>query len=141
MIAYRITRDRFADLSGEGGLNLESRCNVRGTRVIYAAHHASLSLLEVLVHLPKRVPKDYVLLTIEIPEYISAWRKPASWIKEESKQPKHSLYLVPSVIVPQEMNVVMFPEAPNFDAAILNKEPFPIDERLLTLLRRYQVHS
>jgi len=133
LIVYRLTRSAFAnDLSGAGGLNAAGRCNHKGTRVIYTARHVSLALAEVLVHLElSEVPLDYVLVTIEISETVPFRECTAKAALAASKKPDVPVLVVPSVVVPQESNVVMFPDAAGFEAKIVNVEPFQIDERLL----------
>ncbi len=138
MIAYRLTRAKYAnDLAGTGGLYAEGRCNHKGTPVIYAAHQPSLALAEVLAHLDyDQVPLDYVLVTIEIPDSVPTQRAAPEEALAASSNPSVPVYLVPSVIVPQELNVVMFPHAPGFEARVVKVEPFRIDERLLGLGKR-----
>ena len=133
MIAYRLTRAKFAnDLAGTGGLYAAGRCNRKGTPVIYAAQQPSLALAEVLVHLDlDEVPLDYVLVTIEIPDTIPTRQALPDEVLAASSKPDVPVFLVPSVVVPQELNVVMFPQAPGFEARIVKIEPFQIDERLL----------
>ncbi len=133
MIVYRLTRSAFAhDLAGTGGLYAAQRCNHKGTRVIYAAQHVSLALAEVLVHLElPEVPLDYMLVTIEIPDSVPFKTTTAEKALAAYKNPDVPVFLVPSVVVPQELNVVMFPDAAGFQAKILKVEPFLIDERLL----------
>lgn len=135
MIAYRVTRRAFArDLSGSGGLRASGRCNRRGTPVIYAAQHVSLALAEVLVHLEMpELPLDYVLVTIGVPDHVPFRRATPEETLAASEDPDVPVFLVPSVVVPQELNVIMFPNAPSFEAKILNIAPFKIDERLLGL--------
>lgn len=135
MIVYRLTRSAYArDLSGTGGLYAAQRCNYKGTPVIYAAQHVSLALAEVLVHLElSEVPLDYNLVTIEIPDSALSEQTTAEEALAASKNPRVPVYLVPSVVVPQELNVVIFPKAPGFEAKIVKVEPFPIDERLIGL--------
>lgn len=133
MIAYRITRPAFAkDLTGGGGLRATGRCNRKGTPAIYAAQNVSLALAEVLVHLElPEVPLDYVLVTIEIPDDVPVRRVTPEEALAVSANPPVPVFLVPSVIVPQEQNVVMYPEAAGFKARVVKVEPFRIDERLL----------
>ncbi len=138
MIVYRITRKRFAtDLSGDGGLYAAGRCNRKGTRVIYTAQHVSLALAEVLVHLElSEIPLDYLLVTIEIPDTVATKRATPEDALASSDNPDVPVFLVPSVVVPQEMNVVLYPHAPGFKAKIVKVEPFTIDDRLLGLEQR-----
>jgi RES domain-containing protein len=135
LIVYRLTRTKFAtDLSGAGGLQAAGRCNAKGTPVIYAAEHASLALAEVLAHLnPADFPLDYALVTMEIPASVPIVRCTPAEALAQSKTPKAPVYIVPSVIVPQENNVVLFPTAKGFRVTALKVEPFHFDERLLRL--------
>ena len=68
---------------------------------------------------------------------IYAAQQPSLALAEEalaaSTKPDVPVFFVPSVVVPQELNVVMYPRAAGFQAAIIKVEPFPIDERLIGL--------
>ncbi|MFZ0795228.1 MAG: RES family NAD+ phosphorylase [Candidatus Korobacteraceae bacterium] len=111
---------------------LPGRCNHKGTPVIYAAQQPSLALAEVLAHLDfDNVPLDYVLVTIEIPDTVPTRQATANQALADSSNPPVPVYLVPSVVVPQELNVVLYPKAPGFSAKVTRIEPFRIDERLL----------
>lgn len=138
MTAYRLTRAKYAnDLSGTGGLHAAARCNHKGTPVIYAAQQPSLALAEVLAHLDfDQIPVDYGLVTIEIPDNIPTLEATPEEALAASVNPVAPIYLVRSVVVPQEFNVVMFPQAQGFEAKVTKVEPFRIDERLLGLGRR-----
>jgi RES domain-containing protein len=135
LIAYRRTRSKYAqDLSGSGGWQASGRCHRKGTPVIYPAEHVSLALLEVLVHLDiSQLPLDYTLVTIAIPDNLPSRQTTPEEALAASGDPDVPAYLVPSVIVPHELNVVLFPRAVGFRAAINQLEPFRIDERLIGL--------
>ena len=137
MIAYRLTRAKYAnDLAGTGGLYAAGRCNHKGTPVIYAAQQVSLALAEVLAHVDlSEVPLDYVVVTIEIPDTVPIRRAAPEEALAASANPDVPIFIVPSFVVPQEFNGVMFPQAPGFEAKVANVEPFRIDERLLGLGR------
>ena len=137
MIAYRLTRSKYAnDLAGTGGLYAAGRCNHKGTPVIYAAQQPSLALAEVLAHLDlDSVPLDYVLVTIEIPDNVPTKQATPEEALAASTDPPVPVFLVPSIVVPQELNVVMYPQAPGFEAKVIKIEPFRIDERLLGIRR------
>jgi len=93
-----------------------------------------LALAEMLVHLElSEVPLDYVLVTIEIPDAVPTKRASAEEVLAASRNPDVPVFLVPSVVVPQELNIVMYPQATGFKATVTNVEPFRIDERLLGL--------
>ncbi len=69
MLAWRLCRAPFADLSGEGARRLGGRWNTPGRPLVYAASSAALAVLEVRVHLdlpPELLPSDYVLLAIDL---------------------------------------------------------------------------
>jgi RES domain-containing protein len=136
LIAYRITRAKFAsDLSGAGGLHAAGRCNAKGTPVIYAAEHVSLALAEVLAHVdPYDIPKDYVVVTLEIPDTVPWQRCSAAEALRMSAKPPVPVFVVPSVIVPQENNVVLYPHAPGFQAVVRGVQPFSLDQRLVNLV-------
>jgi RES domain-containing protein len=113
--------------------------------MLYASGTLSLACLEVLVHIKEpRLPADYGWVRIEIPsglveeastaingddenlcrrfgsEWIGAARKPA--------------IEVPSVIVPNEKNVLLNPLHADFGALSFSSvEPFRFDPRLLKL--------
>lgn len=126
MIVYRLTRSKYArDLRGSGGLDAAGRCNHKGTPVIYAAQHVSLALAEILVHLDaSELPRDYTLVTIEIPDHVTTRRATPEEALVASADPDVPVFLVPSVVVPQELNVVMYPQAAGFEATVINWSHF-----------------
>ena len=133
MRVYRLTRRGYAnDLAGTGGLHAAGRCNHKGTPVIYTAQHPSLALAEVLAHLDfDNVPLDYVLVAIEVPDHVPKTQATPEEALAASTDPTVPVYLVPSVVVPQENNVVLYPAAAGFEATVVKVEPFHIDTRLL----------
>ena len=69
MRAWRICRDAYADLTGEGARLWGGRWNSPGRPLVYAADSAALAVLEVRVHLDLNfdlLPADYVLLTLDL---------------------------------------------------------------------------
>jgi RES domain-containing protein len=132
LIVYRLTRRKCADdLGGTGGLYASGRCNHKGHSG-YASQHVSLALAEVLVHMDMSdLPDDYVLVTIEIPETVPRRHATSEEALLASLRPPVPMFLVPSVVVPQELNIVMYPQAQGFGARIVKVEPFRFDERLL----------
>lgn len=150
MRVYRIAKQRYIkDLTGTGAKAVGGRWNAKGVAVLYTSNSASLSVLEVLAHLPPAYfPDDMAMATIEVPDDMITSLKisklPKDWkevpppislqhITNEwvSKNKSLGLY-VPSIIVPSEYNLLMNPLHPNFDQVILKKiEPFSFDNRLL----------
>jgi RES domain-containing protein len=133
LIVYRLTRRKYAlDLAGTGGLRAAGRCNHKGTAVVYTAQHVSLAVAEVLVHLDlDEVPADYVLVTIEVPDTVPVLRATPKEALAFSAKPPVPVVIVPSIVVPQEYNVVLYPRSVGFRAKIIRVEPFRFDERLI----------
>ena len=127
MIVWRITRERFQALEGEGARLNGGRWNSEGVAVVYASSTLSLAALEYLVHIDAEdVPSDLVAMQIEVPDDIPGerilvselphdWnsvphhpaclRRGDAWVRESS-----TLFLgVPSAIVPEEKNVLLNP--------------------------------
>ena len=125
-LARSEARDAF---SGEGGLHVAGRWNSLGTRVVYTSGSVALACLETLVHLQKlRDPEERWLFAIDVPDRLveelrplpPAWNAGSSstnaalagdrWITEQQS----AVLLVPSVIVPMEMNALINPRHPQF---------------------------
>jgi RES domain-containing protein len=117
--------------------------------VVYAASHLSLSALEYLVHVDvEDVPADLVAQAIELPDdagtrVISAEDLPADWrsipapascppIGDDWVAAGETLSLqVPSVLVPEEHNVLVNPAHPRaVDVRIVATRTFVYDPRL-----------
>lgn len=151
MQVFRIARaDRRYDLSGYGAFLVGGRWNLPGVSLLYTSESRSLAMLEVVVHLPVGdLPADMYLLTLEVPEALSREEMtladlPADW--QRLTQPLPTALLghawlqagrtlalrVPSVLVPQEHNLLLNPAHPEFAQVRLAAEPelFRFDERL-----------
>lgn len=129
MKAYRIDKEKWAATAktGEGARRVGGRWNSAGLPVVYTSEHLSLAILEVLVHapspsqrtvarvlteitmpdslvdtlLPKSLPADYGPLTpLSLTQEIGD-----RWLKQASSVG----FLVPSAIVPTEMNLLLNP--------------------------------
>jgi RES domain-containing protein len=139
MLAWRISRAPFAELSGTGARLYGGRWNSPGSALIYASETAALAVLEVRVHLdltPELLPDDYVLSAIEchdlavetleaLPDDPQAHGD--RWLVER----RTPILRVPSFIVPESSNLLLNPAHP--DAAplsIARSRPFRFDERL-----------
>jgi RES domain-containing protein len=150
--AWRLVRPAFGDaalaFSGEGARRYGGRWNAPGRRVVYASLHLSLAALETLAHADRRrFERDYVVFEINVPNDLilelrdedlpADWRmRPGSpgaravgdaWLTQRA-----SVALsVPSVLVPQERNLLLDPEHPRFDEVrVEGPEDFRFDERL-----------
>lgn len=139
MIAWRISRAPFADLSGTGARLYGGRWNSPGRALIYAAETAALAVLEVRVHLdltPDLLPDDYVLtgialdgLAVEtldaLPEAPRAFGD--AWLAEA----RTPVLRVPSFIVPESGNLLLNPAHPAAAGLkVTSQRPFRFDARL-----------
>ena len=115
--------------SGEGGLHVAGRWSSLGTRVVYTSSSAALACLETLVHMEKlHEPEERWLFMIEVPDRLVEELRPlpASWNAEPIgadgpaagdrwiADQRSVAMLVPSVIVPIEMNALINPRHPKF---------------------------
>ena len=150
MLVYRIAKQKYIhDLTGIGAKTVGGRWNPKGIAILYTSLSRSLSVLEVLVHLPAAFfPKDMSMATLELPENCfktikidslpEDWNtfppKPAlhnitiQWIEEN----KYLALKVPSSIVTGEYNVLINSLHPDFLKVIVKHvDPFSFDTRLL----------
>lgn len=120
------------DLSGEGAKSTGGRWNSKGIPVVYAASTIALATLETLAHLGDNIAiRNAFLVEINIPP--SLWKNreivtPAdlapTWLAEPPGSTtlqlgdawlgsmSSPLLMVPSVIVPEEYNVLINPAHP-----------------------------
>jgi RES domain-containing protein len=142
LIAWRVTRAPFADLSGTGAKLYGGRWNSPGTSAVYLSEHPALCLLEIFVNLginQRTIPIDYVLMTVVVPDSLLTESAPSgipfgqeakfgdAWIAAR----RTPVLWVPSVVMPQSYNLVVNPEHPA-SAAVFVRDitPFQIDPRL-----------
>jgi len=151
MLVWRLVKVRHgaAPLAGEGARRFGGRWNHKGTRMVYAAGSQSLAILECLVHLElSEAPADLQAIALEIPDALARrvlapgdlppdWRAipgPESlkalgtlWARDA----REAVLVVPSAIIPEEVNVLLNPDHPDF--ALLTARPpvpFAFDPRL-----------
>ena len=110
MTAYRLVHRHYAGLCGEGAKRSGGRCNPRGVAAVYCSEHISLCALEILVHMRERMlPDDYVVMTIEVPPTVpTASGSVSDALDSEGLNP---VWIVPSVVIPHEHNIILYPEA------------------------------
>ncbi len=149
MNVYRISSQKYSKKLNASGKS--NRWNRDGQFVIYTSESRSLSTLEMLVHRSKINPNiTYDLMVISIVdeddlfEEISIKSLPENWrtlaayddlqsIGSEWYEEKRSLVLkIPSVIIPQESNLMINTEHPDFTKKVklLKNEPFVFDPRI-----------
>jgi RES domain-containing protein len=133
---WRIATDTPAyeadDLSGAGAKATGGRWNEAGAPMLYTSESRALACLETIVHLNAGgLPFNRYLVAVEVPD--KAWTgakqespgslevgwdaEPAGavsikigtdWIKSKAS----ALLIVPSVIIPEEFNILINPEHP-----------------------------
>jgi RES domain-containing protein len=137
VILWRISKEtpdyKAADLTGGGAKAMGGRWNRKGTAVVYAASTIALATLETLAHLGDNIPiRNAFLVSIVVPASVWAARKtvgaaslPATWVAEPPgatsidfgdawlRSGAGALMLVPSIIVPEEYNVLINPAHPS----------------------------
>jgi RES domain-containing protein len=150
MRIYRLAQEPFIrDLSGKGSYLYGGRWTTKGTYAVYAAATRSLAYLEYVVHQYERDfwPTNLEMATIEIDEsklkVITAPHLPDDWHKMtysyECQRFVTEIFknnclgvVIPSVIIPQENNVILNPEYSHFkdEVSIVTTSPVSLDERL-----------
>ena len=131
MIVWRIAAESPSytadDLTGRGAEQTGGRWNREGWPVVYASASIALACLETLVHLGDTLPLNRYLVEITIPD--AAWDARAIFVPEDhvgwDAEPAGMTSLdwgtawlrggatalaeVPSVIVPEEKNILINP--------------------------------
>ncbi len=148
MEAFRLTRQKYAgSLSGHGAALYPGRWNLAGQETIYSATSRSLALLEILVHLPRKlIPQDFILQILDIPSNLPVHRVNVAELPDRWQQippgpvsqrfgasllANHTFVLVPSSIVEGEWNLLINPQLPDFyHVQLVSEKPFPLDHRL-----------
>ncbi len=149
MRCFRIVQPRHAAtaLSGEGARLYGGRWNLPGWRCVYAAESRALAVLELLVHLTGRSRGlTYRLLTLEVPDAAVAAPTsfPTGWEASPAGGPSQSFgtewlrggksgaLRVPSVLIPEESNVLLNPDAADFaEIRVTAERDFRLDLRFM----------
>lgn len=120
------------DLSGGGAQAVGGRWNRKGTAAVYASTSIALATFETLAHLGGNISiRNAFLVRITVPEALWDKRRivslaslPRAWLAEPPgaasiefgdtwlRARSHAMLLVPSIIVPEEYNVVINPAHP-----------------------------
>lgn len=150
MRVFRLIRKKYGiELSGKGAALSGNRWNSKGTELIYCADSRALAMAEVAVHISLSIlPKDYVMVEIEIPTSIFIASMitddlPRNWnsfphlldtqkIGDDFVADRNNAVLkVPSAVVPGDFNFLINPHHPDFQAIkIVGQQDFPFDSRL-----------
>jgi RES domain-containing protein len=139
MRLFRLCREKYAELTGYGAKRTGGRWNRKGISALYTAEHASLTVVEVLVHLDRtEIPMDFVLLeisvadehilTLPIAETSEEFLTKVYQTGAEALPPNIVGFSVPSVVVPR---IPMRPYMQRLSRATAIT-PFAFDPRLFT---------
>jgi RES domain-containing protein len=132
VILWRIAQEtreyRADDLSGLGAAKVGGRWNSIGKAMVYASRSVALAYLESLAHVGREVPRNRFLIRISVPDRVwdrMLWAKekelPRIWRADPASQSsaqfgdkwlasgKSALLCLPSVIVPEDSNVLINP--------------------------------
>ena len=151
MQAFRIAKTRsIRDLSGTGAKLHGGRWNRKDVPVVYASENRSLATLEFLVHVPlPLLPNNLSLACLDLPEDIVAEQisiadLPKNWRDYPAPSEladlgsgwaiamRSLLLRVPSVVVPDEFNILINPKHPDMNRVVISSvESYMFDKRLL----------
>ena len=127
-IAQETREHRADDLSGSGAAKIGGRWNSIGKAMVYSSRSVALAYLESLAHVGREAPRNRLLIRISVPDRVwerALWAKekelPRTWRAEPGGQAsaqfgdkwlvsgKSALLCLPSVIVPEDTNVLISP--------------------------------
>ncbi len=150
MMVYRIAKAPYhEDMEGTGAKMFGSRWNRQGVAVLYTAAHISLSVLEMIVHVDDLQQVEGLhLLALEIPDSLQLAEVRLSKLKKNwfddvdytqwmgtrfATDNQCVGLIVPSVVVPQERNVILNPDHKDFKKVkLLSNEKIVFDKRLIS---------
>ncbi len=148
---WRLVKARHAATAfdSEGARRFGGRWNVRGVPVVYLSDSLSLAALEVFVHLSAEDGRlHFAAIRVDVPEHVAipslpAAELPPNWREEpppdECKRigsewftaGTSALLRLPSVIIPDEFNVLLNPQHSDFKALVFHPpQPFGFDARM-----------
>lgn len=131
-IAKHTAEYRADDLSGGGAKVTGGRWNSKGNALLYAASTIALATLETLAHLGDNIAaRNMFLVRVDIPasvwrarEVVEAGDLHPTWLAEPPgsttiahgdawlRRGERPILLVPSVLVPEEFNILVNPAHP-----------------------------
>ena len=133
MRAFRIVKTKHLAtcLDGEGAKRSGGRWNSKGRPVVYTGTSVALCHLEILVHMPGTIlaALPFSIVELDVPDELVAdlnlSRLPEDWQAPECPECKrlgdewlaeadNVGLLVPSAVVPEENNLLLNPEHPDF---------------------------
>jgi RES domain-containing protein len=133
MLVYRIAKmkERAVDISGKGAFLYGGRWNSEGVFMLYTSTHASLAMLEVLVHADEsEIPPQLFISQIEISENAFIYKFPDEELPKNWREPdnlslkkigdrlmrekKYIGFQVLSAVLPSEYNILLNPLFPGY---------------------------
>lgn len=150
---WRLCNERYADsaFEGIGAKRVGGRWNSRGTPIAYTSESLALAALELLVHVrAEDVPDDLIAISARVPHKLAVepfgpekeilpegWRSVSGNAAvvahgDRWQQSGASAALrVPSVVIPEEFNILLNPEHPDFSSVQIEAaRAFSFDPRL-----------
>ena len=144
--AYRIFNEGRAPNDSMGARIAGGRWNPPGYPVLYSSSHLSLACLEKLVHLPKgKMPKRLRYAWTDLPgdlasldpgrQHLHQGLHHTAEIGKQWLTHANALAVrAPSILIPEESNILLNPLHASFDALPWTWLPFDWDQRLLGLI-------
>lgn len=149
--AWRIVKTKYLReaFDGEGARLYGGRWNSPGNRIIYTAEHASLAVLEVLVHLESSIPltayslvkvefEESLIEELDVEELLPDWRISPPPVDVQSigdqwiDEVRSAVLKVPSAVLPIESVYLLNPRHPEFESVRISAAiAFSFDKRLL----------
>ncbi len=150
-IAWRLVKwtHRRSAFDGEGARLAGGRWNLPGSTVVYASGSLALAALETFVHIGRAAMElRFAAIRIVIPEDVSIEKLtiqdlPPRWRSEPplldtmqmgthwAQQLRSPILRAPSVIIPQEDNLILNPSHKDFRRLTIGlPDPFTFDPRL-----------
>ncbi|MGJ7032398.1 RES family NAD+ phosphorylase [Niabella hirudinis] len=149
MLVYRLVHTPYReDISGFGAFLFGGRWNSKGVYALYTAEHISLAVLEIVVNYDRSLYKmlpEYYLLTLKVPEsrmvQIQQNVLKEKWVEDFEytrfmgdqflQQQSHLALRLPSAVIPEESNLLLNPQHPDFrKIKITDSRPYGLDNRL-----------
>jgi RES domain-containing protein len=148
---FRLVKQKYADtaLEGLGAKRHGGRWNSKGIALVYGSDSIALAALELLVHLKRAdVLAHYTVFELEVADdqvlSLEQDALPKDWqadppppstaaIGDEWAESQTSLALaVPSIVIPQQLNLLLNPAHPEYRAVAERSTslPFAFDHRL-----------
>lgn len=152
MTVFRISHQAFiTDLEGIGAMKYGGRWNPPGIACLYCSEHLSLALLEKFVHAQgKDDMTNLATLSLKIPTAAKLYRVNTAkldpnwatniaytqWLgKQILEDMSYAGFVVPSIIIPSEMNIILNPASQSFKKITAGSPTeFSADPRLVAQL-------